>query len=829
MARLAMVLCVAILASSTWVKPDGTLVGLIAATIYLEYIAVRRPFLGIYSASPACTLAICQSFGGTWASLAYGIGTVLRQNLKPSDREPGHKQSLQTQHLPVLLCCLLTNLVFYILPSNTPSFQTGPGGTALAKLQNLVSVFGPRGADPDFGRTLALAILLPILYWICYSFGVGLFKAIVPDESRLTWLREKRVSDEMLWTALGASVAVGQLRLNAPLSWCMLVLLPITHQVVRYGIYRLQAKEAVAAIQAVQELQLLLARTDQENLVRKRHLAATVKEKQALEEMTQLLSTAPNIESACQSLVKLVKPLCNFQSIAIFQSLADEQKLTAVESPHGQRASSAALLKLREEVVLGAVIAKQPRILIPPEPVDRIFSGELIAIAIPLDGFGAFYLGRPDGALTNQECQTLIWLSAKAAPLLETLWARLSQFTALRETQALSQQLQGRMTQMASLLNAGQALQQFSTQAELMVQARDCIQTMVEHQSGEIWLKPEGAELAWGPTIQLPKQTIVTGVVRSRRPLLAESPEDRSTFLCVPIVASHTGSGQRVEGAILIHSFKQGAFEREQQDLIGVFAQQLGLALANALYLSQIIKAQSQLVQNAKMTAVGQLAAGVAHELNTPLGAIALTLESAMQSNLPASLQSRFVRAEHALDRSRAIIEKLMFYSQLQNDQRTHFDLSELCRDTLDFFQVQLAQLNISVERQLEPSCLVFGSMQEIQQLLTNILMNAKESYAECDGQGAKSIWVQCRIMGSSVEVSVVDQGCGVPQESLSRAFEPFYTTKVIGQNTGLGLSVSLEVAQRHSGSLELVSLRAPDRTMARLLIPHVPIDRKSP
>lgn len=817
MARLTVVLLLATLVSSTWVSPDGTLLLLIAATIYLEFDAVRRPFLGIYSGSPACILAICQNYGGTWASLAYGLGVVLRRSLKPTVRESGQSQSLQTQHFPILICCLVSNVLYHLWSAAT-SAQSAPGGAAPGQFQKLVSIFGAGGSTP--GRTLALAVMLPILYWFCYSFAIGLFKALVPEESRLTWLREKRISDEMLWTALAASVAVGQLRISSPLSWCMLALIPITHQVVRYGIYRLQAKEAVAAIQAVQELQFLLARTDQEMLVRKRHLAATVKEKQALEEMTQILSTAPDLELACQALIKLIKPLCNFQSIAIFQVMAEEQRLTAIDSPHSQRASSAPLLKLKEELILAAIIAKQARILMQPETPDRIFAGELSAIAIPLGGFGAIYLGRPDGALTNQECQTLIWLSANAAPLVETLWARLSQFSALKETQALSQQLQGKMSQMASLLNAGQALQKYSSQAELMLQSRDSIQTMVDHQSGEIWLKPEGAELAWGPSINLPKQTIVTGVVRSGRPLLAENPEDRSTFLCVPIVASHTSSGQRVEGAILLHSNQKGAFEREQQDLLGVFAQQLGLALANAVYLTQIIKAQSQLVQNAKMTAVGQLAAGVAHELNTPLGAIALTLESAMQSNLPASLQSRFVRAEHALDRSRAIIEKLMFYSQLQNDQQTQFDLSELCRDTLDFFQVQLAQLNITVERKLEPNCLVLGSIQEIQQLLTNILMNAKESYAEFEQQAPKCIWVQCRVVTNSVELSVIDQGCGVSPESLPRAFEPFYTTKVIGQNTGLGLSVSLEVAQRHAGSLELVSLKAPARTMARLIIP---------
>ena len=317
----------------------------------------------------------------------------------------------------------------------------------------------------------------------------------------------------------------------------------------------------------------------------------------------------------------------------------------------------------------------------------------------------------------------------------------------------------------------------------------DALSQLIPHQQGQIWLKPEAPSHHWGGPVQAEIGALVSRVVQSEVPLILPRLSDGRCFLSAPFPR------QTLPGAVVLIHQQGDSFQRDHQDLLLGFVQQLGLALANARYLKQVIETQSQLVQSSKMTAVGQLAAGVAHELNTPLGAIALSLEAASLGVESPNILKKLQRASVSTERCRQIVQKLMIYTSLSLDTKEPVDLAELVRDTLDFFKTQLELEGIQLQVSLQEGVIVQGVAQELQQVLVSLLLNAKESQTRSLLISCAPTWIQVR-----------DAGIGIPEENLARVFEPFFTNKKIGENVGLGLSVAREIVQKHGGKLTLQS-----------------------
>lgn len=207
---------------------------------------------------------------------------------------------------------------------------------------------------------------------------------------------------------------------------------------------------------------------------------------------------------------------------------------------------------------------------------------------------------------------------------------------------------------------------------------------------------------------------------------------------------------------------------------------------------------QSQLLQAGKLAAIGQLAAGVAHELNTPLGSLTLALSSAQQSwqSRPERAQARMQQALKAAQQMQGIVSKLLHYARESGTGFQRVQLREVAEDSLQMIGYQLESQGLQVLSELEPAE-VKGDPGQLQQVVLNLLSNACQSNA-----GGGWVRIELRVEGEIVRLRVSDSGPGVPQEVCERIFEPFFTTREVGQGTGLGLSLSRQIAEQHGGTL---------------------------
>ncbi len=212
-------------------------------------------------------------------------------------------------------------------------------------------------------------------------------------------------------------------------------------------------------------------------------------------------------------------------------------------------------------------------------------------------------------------------------------------------------------------------------------------------------------------------------------------------------------------------------------------------------------RVQSQLLQAEKMSAIGQLVGGMAHEINNPLASILVNMEMLLgEATDPAQLETlQAVKAE--TDRAAQIVRNLLTYIRGQGSDRSTIDLRDPVRGALALRRNQLVHWRIAVEVELpgEP-VLVWGNTVNLQQVLMNLLTNAEHAIRGHREQGR--VWVRLAATAGRAIIIVEDDGPGVPPELLTRIFDPFYTTKPEGEGTGLGLSVSAGIVADHNGKI---------------------------
>lgn len=292
------------------------------------------------------------------------------------------------------------------------------------------------------------------------------------------------------------------------------------------------------------------------------------------------------------------------------------------------------------------------------------------------------------------------------------------------------------------------------------------------------------------------------------------------SILCAPLIW-----GGEVRGAIYLDNRLQtGIFKKEHQQLIEALSRQAAIALENAALheererihdqamaraRKELAETQAQLLSASKMAAVGELAAGIAHELNNPLCAIALNLDSVSAQLTEPKLNRRIEIMSQAVARCRSIIDNLLRFSHPGAAEVKPFGLHEVVAQALELMHFQLRE--IQVEQQLEEA-VIEGNASSIAQVLINLLGNARDAVPSSGGR----IAVRCFQDGV---LEIEDNGCGMTEETRERLFEPFYTTKQPGRGTGLGWSVSYQFLKEHAAGIEIES--APgEGTLVRLKFP---------
>ncbi|MEO7272156.1 MAG: ATP-binding protein [Vicinamibacterales bacterium] len=215
------------------------------------------------------------------------------------------------------------------------------------------------------------------------------------------------------------------------------------------------------------------------------------------------------------------------------------------------------------------------------------------------------------------------------------------------------------------------------------------------------------------------------------------------------------------------------------------------------------LRLRDQLVHSERLSAVGELVAGVAHEINNPLQAIVGCVELLIDDhNDPAMMRRDLEIVRREAGRAGHIVRNLLSFVRRSPPDRTPADLNQIVRQTTELRAYHLRQQNITLRVQCTSEPLpVLVDREEIQQIVLNLLMNAEQALDAPSRAG--HIVVRTMHAAGAQVVEVLDDGPGISQELRGRIFEPFFTTKEVGEGTGLGLSISHGIAAAHGGSLE--------------------------
>jgi len=536
------------------------------------------------------------------------------------------------------------------------------------------------------------------------------------------------------------------------------------------------------------------------------------KEQLTLEQLGRTLARCRTERECLDAILQVVAAVCPSRSQVIF--LVQEGRLLPVrhQSPLQEKLDAYALLDQPEPVVEEAW-RMRASLTFPPLPMARrLFEGESFGAALLLDPEGILYVGRAQPALSEEEVRLLELVAAQVMPALRAVRSQELERQAVEQYHREHRRLEEELARLQNLL-AG-TRQMVSTLDFMALEERleGMLVASIPHQFGAILTVSEGKlypRRQWGAQLDVGAAVAVSQAVLSNglpltlegRSRLAPLVPTQAALVAAPMQLEHGATG------VLILGTTAGSFEREHQDLLWMIGCLAAISFSNAGLHQEVISTQAQLLHAGKLAAIGQLAAGVAHELNTPLGAIRLNLDGLNRQlgEADQKLTRKLDRARMAAGHAHEIVEKLLVYCRDDRSEYQPVEIGQIVPQTLEMVQAQLQKDNVQIETDLTPVPKVLGSSLELRQVLTNLLMNARDAVLS-PGALARNIVVRTRCQEDQVLLQVLDRGPGVPAEVGGRIFEPFFTTKPVGRGTGLGLSICHRIAAKHGGVLEYES-----------------------
>ncbi|HWZ29317.1 MAG TPA: ATP-binding protein [Gemmatimonadales bacterium] len=217
---------------------------------------------------------------------------------------------------------------------------------------------------------------------------------------------------------------------------------------------------------------------------------------------------------------------------------------------------------------------------------------------------------------------------------------------------------------------------------------------------------------------------------------------------------------------------------------------------------------QDQLIQSEKMSAMGQLIAGVAHDLNNPLASVVGFSDFLAEAGeIPAALVEPLQVIRQEAERAATIVRNLLSFARKQEGERQTQAIRPLLESTLALLRNQLMALKVEATLEIEPGIPAIAvNANQIKQVFVNLIVNAAQAIASTKRGNVGHIWITARRWLDGTSVSIADDGPGISEDLAQRVFEPFFTTKPEGQGTGLGLSISQGIVKEHGGRITLDS-----------------------
>lgn len=419
------------------------------------------------------------------------------------------------------------------------------------------------------------------------------------------------------------------------------------------------------------------------------------------------------------------------------------------------------------------------------------WAGEQSAVLIPWEREGVVYLGRRQAKL-------------ESFPLLERL-ARLGS-AAIRtahqkvQKEALNkrgQELERWVNDLTGLLREVHFLGKTLEREDLMLRLKSSLERSLKPASGLVFSE-NTVEQSWG---QLDSPQKLVRVVKDwPTERISPSPiSGHGESLCLRLG----------ESRLFLSMPAQEKLDQESLHFLSALTEIVGTFLSNSRLYSELRRthleleeSQSELLQANKLAAIGQLAAGVAHELNSPFQAISIHLDL-LKSGLEDEDDLECAETiQLALERCRVIVKELLNFSRQPSAPPKALNLKTLLR------QAALAATLPELSPSCPEDCKVLGHDHELVSLFTNLLTNAKDAVSEKwpDKESHLGIQVTVAELESAFSIRVQDQGQGVPDTVKERIFEPFFTTKEVGSGTGLGLYMVYSYVVNAGGNIRLES-----------------------
>jgi signal transduction histidine kinase len=247
----------------------------------------------------------------------------------------------------------------------------------------------------------------------------------------------------------------------------------------------------------------------------------------------------------------------------------------------------------------------------------------------------------------------------------------------------------------------------------------------------------------------------------------------------------------------------EGPFLLEERRLIDTISREVALIVERKHTEGEKARLQDQLRHADRLATIGQLSAGVAHELNEPIGSI-LGFAQLIEKNprLPEQVEQDAVKIMKASLHAREVIKKLMLFARQMPPQKTRVDLNQIVDEGLYFLESRCAKEGIQMEKKLAgflPK--IHADPAQMTQVLVNVVVNAIQAMS-----GGGKLTIQTRASKKAVSLTIRDTGTGMDENIKKQVFLPFFTTKDIGEGTGLGLAVVHGIVSSHGGSIDVTS-----------------------
>jgi signal transduction histidine kinase/DNA-binding response OmpR family regulator len=402
----------------------------------------------------------------------------------------------------------------------------------------------------------------------------------------------------------------------------------------------------------------------------------------------------------------------------------------------------------------------------------------------------------------------------------------------------VNRQLERRVKELNILYNVGKSVTALLDLEELLKRivqaglyitgAEEGSLLLIDRQTGDLYMRANrgvGEKFARGFRVKV-QDTIAGQVVKTGEPYWMSTDDQRlkvkTNYLVRSLAYVPLKVGSRVIGVLLVdNKVSNRPFTENDIYLLSALADYAAISIEKARLYGEVKSfneelegrveertrelrvAQEQLVQSEKLASIGQLASGVAHEINNPIGVI-LGFAQILVKRMPQDdpIYKPLATIEREGLRCKRIVQDLLDFARQGKPTLSMLNINEVIESASRLIPPHINSEKIEVVKGYAPRLPpVLGDANQLQQVFLNILLNAYQAMLS-GGQ----LRITSRTVGDEVQAIFSDSGVGIPSEYLGRIFDPFFTTKEIGQGTGLGLSVSYGIVEQHGGTIDVDS-----------------------